>query len=53
MMMYTMVGEVKCDCEIGWQRYDTDYGFDCYQQSTQAWCEEGELLQVLENLIHA
>ena len=37
-----MTGELKCDCDDGWVSHDGN----CYQYSTQAWCPQGEILQV-------
>ena len=37
-----MTGELKCECDDGWVLHDGN----CYQYSTQAWCSQGEILQV-------
>ena len=41
---YNLTGGITCDCEYGWAR-QTSQG-ECQQYSTQAWCPEGQLLQV-------
>ena len=41
---YNLTGGITCDCEYGWAR-QTSQG-ECHQYSTQAWCPEGQLLQV-------
>lgn len=34
-------GEIECECDDGWSYKDGS----CHQESTLAWCEQGELLQ--------
>ena len=41
-LIETITGDIKCECEDGWVSHDGN----CYQYSTQAWCQEGEILQV-------
>ena len=43
-LRYSLTGEVSCQCEDGWQRQGS--GGQCHQHSTQAWCPQGQLLQV-------
>jgi len=40
-LIETITGDIKCECEDGWVSHDGN----CYQYSTQAWCQAGEILQ--------
>ena len=48
-LRYSLTGDIVCDCQEGWQRHD-DVGnsdnFTCHQHSTQAWCQDGQILKV-------
>ena len=52
-LRYSVTGDIVCDCMEGWERHEDGVGnnFTCHQHSTQAWCKEGDILQVKIQLL--